>query len=59
MLSSINAFEKFLSDGAVYSPDVYFCTECEDFSPNAVIDEEYFNNYKPKAKPAFKYALIA
>ncbi len=35
-----SAFEKFLADGGVNSPDLYMCREPEDFSFESVLEIE-------------------
>lgn len=35
-----SAFERFLLDGGVNSPDLYLCRESEDYTPESVFELE-------------------
>ena len=59
MNNSIKAFEKFLLDGGIYSPDIYMASEPEDFSPTGVVNAAYINRFAEKREYDFKYAMIA
>lgn len=45
MLNSISEFERFILDGGVNSPDLYFSRELEDFSPEASVNVAFINSF--------------
>lgn len=59
MINNTKAFEQFLLDGGIYSPDMYLTNESEDFSPEDAVNVAYINKFADRRKNSFKYAMIA
>ena len=58
-MKNLKAFESFLLDGGIYSPDMYTNREPEDFSPEGAFSVAYINSFANKRRENTKYAKIA
>lgn len=58
-MKNTKAFEKFLLDGGVNSPDMYLTRELEDFSPEGSFSVAYINSFAENHLYDFKYDMIA
>lgn len=59
MMKNYKAFEKFLSDGGVFSPDNYYENEPENFSPEGVVSVAYINSFARRNSGKYEFAKIA
>lgn len=59
MVNNISAFERFLLDGGVCSPDLYCARESEDFSPEGAVNVKFINSFAKSRDYVFEYDMIA
>ena len=59
MMNNISAFERFLLDGGVCSPDLYCAREIEDFSPEGAVNVRFINSFVNNRDYDFEYDMIA